>query len=55
MRNGDTLVFNASPTYELIGVNELTKGEQTNSSPAISNGQIFLRTFEHLWCIEKKK
>jgi outer membrane protein assembly factor BamB len=55
MRNGDTLVFNASPTYELIGVNELTKGEQTNSSPAISNGQIFLRTFEQLWCIEKKK
>ena len=25
----------------------------TNSSLAISNGQIFLRTFKHLWCIAK--
>ena len=55
MRNGETLVFAAKPAYELLAVNSLGGGEQTNSSPAISNGQIFLRTFKHLWCIEAKK
>jgi outer membrane protein assembly factor BamB len=55
MRNGETLVFAAKPEYELVAVNSLGAGEQTNSSPAISNGQIFLRTFKHLWCIEAKK
>lgn len=53
MRNGDTLVFAASPTYELLAVNKL--GGETNSSLAISNGQIFVRTFKHLYCIESKK
>ncbi len=52
MRNGETLVFAANPTYQLLAVNKLSSGESTNSSPAISNGQIFLRTFTNLWCIE---
>jgi len=52
MRNGETLVFAAKPTYEILAVNKLGDGESTNSSPAISNGQIFLRTFKHLWCIK---
>jgi outer membrane protein assembly factor BamB len=54
MRNGETLVFAASPTYQLLAVNKLS-GESTNSSLAISNKQIFLRTFKHLYCIEEKK
>lgn len=54
MRNGETLVFAASPTYQLLTVNKLP-GESTNSSLAISNKQIFLRTFKHLYCIEEKK
>ncbi len=55
MRNAETLVFAASPSYQLIAVNKLSPGESTNSSPAISNRQIFLRTFKHLWCIEKQE
>lgn len=54
MRNGDTLIFKASPKYELLATNSLDKGEQTNSSLAISNGDIFIRTFKHLWCIGTK-
>jgi hypothetical protein len=54
MRNGETLVFAADSKYQLLAVNKLS-GESTNSSPAISNGQIFLRTFKNLWCIEGKK
>jgi outer membrane protein assembly factor BamB len=52
MRNGTTLVFAASPNYELLATNEL-RGESTNSSVVISNGEVFLRTFKHLWCIGK--
>jgi outer membrane protein assembly factor BamB len=54
MRNGETVVFAAKPEYELLAVNKLA-GAETNSSLAISNGQIFLRTFKHLYCIEGKK
>lgn len=54
MRNSETVVFNASPKYEILAVNPLGK-EETNSSPAISNGEIFLRTFKHLFCVSEKK
>jgi outer membrane protein assembly factor BamB len=55
MRNGNTLVLAAKPKFELLANNNLGPGENTNSSIAISNGQIFIRTFKHLWCIEQKK
>lgn len=55
MNNGQTLVFAASPKYELLSSNSLGGGESTNSSLAISNGDIFIRTFKHLWCIGEKK
>ena len=52
MRNGKTLVFAAKPQYELLATNALGNAE-TNSSLAISNGDIFVRTFGQLWCIGK--
>jgi outer membrane protein assembly factor BamB len=55
MRGGETLVFEASPTYKVLAQNQLTPGEQTNSSLAISDGDIFIRTFRHLWCIGAQK
>lgn len=55
MRNGSTQVFAANPKYELLTTNSLGPGEQTNSSLAISNGQIFIRTFRHLYCIAPTK
>jgi outer membrane protein assembly factor BamB len=55
MRNGETLVFAAKPRYELLARNSLGSGEETNSSLAISDGEIFLRTFKHLYCISEKK
>ena len=54
-RDGTTYIFKASPKFELLATNRLDKGESTNSSPAISNGEIFLRTNRHLWCISEKK
>lgn len=55
MRSGETLVFAASPQYELLTINSLDNGESTNSSLVVSNGDIFIRTFKHLWCIGEKK
>jgi hypothetical protein len=35
--------------FNLLATNDL--GEATNATPAISDGQIFLRTDGHLYCI----
>jgi outer membrane protein assembly factor BamB len=48
---GDTFVMAASPKFELLATNSL--GEATNSSIVVSDGEIFVRTHEHLWCIGK--
>ncbi len=54
-RDARTFIFAASPKYELLAANNLGKGESTNSSVVISNGEIFLRTSQSLWCISDKK
>jgi outer membrane protein assembly factor BamB len=55
MRSGETVVLAASPKHEVLAVNPLGAGEQTNSSPVTSDGEVFLRTFKHLWCIAEKR
>jgi len=49
--DGITYVLKAGPTYDLVARNELS--EKCFSSPAVSGGQIFIRTTGHLWCIGK--
>lgn len=46
---GVTRVIRAGRTYDLIAENRL--GEDCYASPAISNGQLFLRSTRHLFCI----
>lgn len=55
MRDGSTHVFKANPKYELLATNRLGASEQSNSSVAIADGEIYLRTFRHLWCISARK
>ena len=50
---GLTSVFAAGPKFELLAENPLS--DYTLSSPAISEGQIFIRTAEHLVAIGKRK
>jgi hypothetical protein len=50
-QNGDTFVFAASPKYQLLATNRLGKGERINASIAISNGDLYIRTYKNLWCI----
>ncbi len=52
-QNGTTIVFRANPEkYEQLAENKLD--EPSNSTIAISDGEIFLRTAEHLFCIADK-
>jgi outer membrane protein assembly factor BamB len=47
---GTTIVFRPNPE-KFDGIAENKLDEHCNATPAISDGQIFIRTFEHLYCI----
>jgi outer membrane protein assembly factor BamB len=53
-KSSDTLVFRADPKMELLADNTLEDG-MTNASLAVSNGELFIRTHAHLWCIAASK
>ena len=52
-QGGDGFVVRAAPKYELLATNAL--GEKTNSSIVVSDGEIFLRTYQALWCLGEKR
>ena len=49
-KEGTCHIIKADTTYQKIAENRLD--EITRSSLAISNGELFIRTYEHLWCIK---
>jgi outer membrane protein assembly factor BamB len=50
-----TYVVAARPEFELVSHNVIASDKsRTNASPAVSKGQIFLRTDQSLYCIGKK-
>jgi outer membrane protein assembly factor BamB len=51
--NGATTVIKPGPTFEVVSKNEI--GEPCFSSPAISNGRIFVRGAKNLFCFAEKK
>lgn len=51
--NGETTVIEARPEFKVIAKNSL--GENAQASPAISQGRIFLRTANSLFCVEEKR
>ena len=50
-QSGDTFVLKASPKFEVLATNAV--GETTMASLVPSNGEIFIRTYQHLWCVGK--
>lgn len=50
--DGLTTVIKAGPKFEILAENALN--DYTLSSPAISDGQIFIRTAQQLYCIGKR-
>lgn len=51
-RDGTTTVVKTGRKFETVSVNAL--GESTTASPVISNGRLYLRTWDALWAIGKK-
>jgi len=51
--DGLTTVLKAGPSFEILAQNDLD--EYTLSSPAISDGQIFIRTEKFLYCIGRRQ
>lgn len=49
---GETIVLAAQPKFEVLSRNPLN--ESCESTPAIADGEIFVRTYKHLWCVSKK-
>ena len=50
--DGVTVVFRAGPKFELLAENDFD--DYTLSSPAISDGQIFIRTAKFLYAIGQR-
>ncbi len=52
-QNGETVVLAARPEFAVLARNRLN--ERTLASPAVSDGDIVIRTYQHLWCIGAAK
>jgi outer membrane protein assembly factor BamB len=50
--DGMTSVVQAGPKFEVLATNDVD--DYSLSSPAMSEGQIFIRTAKHLYCIGKR-
>jgi outer membrane protein assembly factor BamB len=48
-QSGDVFVLRAVPKFEVLATNSVA--EPTNASLAASNGDLFLRTEQSLWCL----
>jgi len=51
-QGGDAFVFKASPQFELLATNSM--GETVIGSMAVSDGQLFIRGYKHLFCVGRK-
>ncbi len=51
-RDGKVTVVKAGPKFEIVAENEID--EDLSSSLAVSNGTIYIRTYQHLWAIRKQ-
>ena len=50
---GEIYVVRAGPEFEVLATNKMD--EVCMATPAISDGEIFLRTHENLYCVSEKR
>ena len=54
-RQSGTVVLAAKPTFEVLATNVIDDDDSvTNASPAVSDGQIFLRSNKYAYCFGRK-
>ena len=55
-RNGETHVLKAGTEFEELAANRVTDdAEEFSATPALSNGELFLRSNKHLYCVAPKE
>ncbi|MEZ6043643.1 MAG: PQQ-binding-like beta-propeller repeat protein [Planctomycetaceae bacterium] len=55
-RNGDIYVLKATDTLQQLAVNRVTNNdEEFSATPAVSDGQLFIRSSRYLYCIAAKQ
>ena len=53
-RSGDAFVYNAGAEFKLVAQNHFASGSgDFSASPAISDGQLFIRSSKFLYCVAK--
>jgi outer membrane protein assembly factor BamB len=52
-QNGDVFILQASTNFAGLATNSIG-GEKMNASLAVSDGDIFLRTYNRLWCVSER-
>ena len=51
-RSGDVYVYAAGPDFKLLAKNRFASdGDDFSATPAISEGQLFIRTNKYLYCV----
>jgi hypothetical protein len=53
-QSSEMVILQASPQFQLIRINSLDNA-MCNATHAMSDGEIFVRTWKHLWCISQTK
>jgi hypothetical protein len=54
-RSGEMFVMKLGTTFEQLAVNRVTTdSEDFSATPAVSDGQLFIRSSKHLYCIAAK-
>lgn len=55
-RNGETYVLSAGKEFKQLAINQVTlETEEFSATPAISKGELFLRSNKHLYCVSEMK
>ncbi len=55
-RNSGLFVLDGKPKMEILRQNRFASDDSVfNATPAISNGQLFLRSYTHLYCVMSEK
>ncbi len=50
-RSGVAYVYTPGPDYKLLSQNQFTGGGDFSATPAVSDGQIFIRSSKYLYCV----
>jgi outer membrane protein assembly factor BamB len=50
--DGKTTILEAGKEFKVVGENTIDTNEHFQASPAFSNGEIFIRSDKHLYCIK---